>query len=156
MSNSERNDSTDPHNDTERAELLEIRKKYGKILKKFHKEYRTWRLSLGPIRVKAALSSQHIALIFAFWHAFAGAAGILVFIFWQAGRPLGIALVVGSLFGMGSFVSQVWSQAMNKERDLHNKLWQEEQMEFVRELMTEVNDIDERLAKLNETRNDKS
>lgn len=69
----------------------------------------------GPLRVRARLGSQRLAALFTAFHGLTAAAGVMFIFMGESFAELGVALVVGSLFGIGAFVAQVW--ALQSERE---------------------------------------
>lgn len=116
--------------------------------RKIYQSYRTWSISIGRVRIRAVMGTNLIAIVFVAWHVLAGAAGTLITILWTDNRELGVALIVGALFGFGSFMSQVWSQAMDTERELFVKVLDEDDLRVFRESYAELVRIDRKLEKL--------
>jgi hypothetical protein len=109
-------------------------------------KFSSWNLYFGGRRITRRMSTSDIANIFAGWHLFALVAGALVTILWRDNGGLGAALIVGSLFGFGSFLSQFWSQAMDRERDFIRKNLNAVELEELRNLAIEIHKLEQRLG----------
>ncbi|WP_336159923.1 hypothetical protein [Amycolatopsis sp. VC5-11] len=135
-------DDTSPERDeTLLAEAKDVIERY----KNLRNELTGWNLSLGPIQISRALGTNHIFIIFAAWHIVALGAGIGILLLWRSGTELGIALTVGALFGIGSFISQVWSQGMDTEREFLHKTENVDAMERLAIVSKQMRDIEKRL-----------
>ena len=77
-----------------------------------------WHLQAGPVRLRGRIGSQSFALMFTLFHLVVAAVGAVLTFVGSSVESLGVALVVGALFGFGSFISQVWAQGMERERQL--------------------------------------
>ncbi|MFI5591510.1 hypothetical protein ACIA5G_41120 [Amycolatopsis sp. NPDC051758] len=127
--------------DTLAAEASDIFDRYWSL----RKELTTWSIKIGPIRISKPVDTNSLAIAFIIWHAATFTTGVLVTIFWANNKALGIALVVGSLFGFGSFLSQVWSQGMAKEREFLHKIEHEESIARFRIVAKQVRDVERRI-----------
>lgn len=79
-------------------------------------ELSTWHFYVGPVGVSARFNSMRFARYFVAFHLLVAASGaVLIFISDGAPRDLGLALVVGALFGFGAFIAQVWSAQVDRE-----------------------------------------
>jgi hypothetical protein len=96
----------------------------GDSLRKLNEDWRAlerrtevWKFHAGRLRVEGHFPSQRLAWWFAGFHVIVGAAGVVLSIFARgAAQSLGLALVVGSLFGLGAFMAQAWSLQVERER----------------------------------------
>jgi hypothetical protein len=52
-------------------------------------------------------------------------------------KELGVALVVGSIFAISSFLGQVWTVQVQDERRLEAELWGADQRRYLQELLQE-------------------
>lgn len=117
-------------------------------------QFTTWNLYIGGRPIRRRMSTSDIAKIFAAWHIVALLAGIMVSIFWVDDKGLGVALVVGSLFGIGSFLSQFWSQAMDRERDFVRANLHAAELDELRRLALQARDLEDEIAQSDLTDND--
>jgi hypothetical protein len=74
----------------------------------------------------------------------AGAAMALV----PSTRELGIAVVVGSIFSFGSFVTQFWAVVVQNERQAHDLIWGEPDRRQARHLIRRHGRLLDRLDQL--------
>jgi hypothetical protein len=81
------------------------------------------------------------------WHLLLGAAGATSILFWDGGRELGIALLVGALFSFGSFLAQFWSQAMDRQREFVEKVWHEDDIRRMRETLNALTELDQQISR---------
>lgn len=76
----------------------------------------TWNFYIGRVGFSAEFNSMRFARYFVGFHVLVGImGGALIFTAGPA-RELGMALVVGALFGLGAFIAQVWSTQVSTER----------------------------------------
>jgi hypothetical protein len=134
-------DDKQQSDDTLAAEASDIFERYRSL----RKEFTTWTIEFGPIRISTPEGTNSLAITFIIWHALTFITGVLVTIFWANNRALGVALVVGSLFGFGSFLAQVWAQGMAKEREFLHKIEHEESIERFRIVAKQVRDVERRI-----------
>ena len=96
----------------------------GDSLRKLNEDWRAlerrtevWKFQAGRLRVEGHFPSQRLAWWFAGFHVILGVAGVMLCIFaGGAAQSLGLALVVGFLFGLGAFMAQAWSLRVERER----------------------------------------
>lgn len=101
----------------------------------------TWRLRIGPLLLERSVSSGTIAKAFAAWHLVLLGVGVVFTTAWANLRELGIALVVGALFGFGAFIAQVWSMGMTREHDFIRRVFNEDEITELRQVAAELNKI---------------
>ncbi|GAA2625721.1 hypothetical protein SMC26_19310 [Actinomadura fulvescens] len=92
-----------------------------------------WELALGPIRWRAPLHAGQISTLFGLLITtiFTTGAALILVSSWQA---LGTAMVVGSLFAIGSFLTQWWSLQIGREREIWRQVFASDWDAVVREL----------------------
>lgn len=66
----------------------------------------SWHVNFGPIHIPFVIHSQRVAKIYTLFNVLCFVAGVVFCFFRGVLSGLGIALVVGSLFALGAFVSQ--------------------------------------------------
>jgi hypothetical protein len=72
-------------------------------------ELSTWHFYVGPIGISARFNSMRFTRYFVGLHLLVALCGTdLIFVSDGVPRDLGLALVVGALFGFGAFIAQVW------------------------------------------------
>jgi hypothetical protein len=82
-------------------------------------ELSTWNFYVGPVGVSAQFNSMRFARYFVGFHLLVGIVGtVLILVVDGAFRDLGMALVVGALFGFGAFIAQVWAAQVSREHFL--------------------------------------
>ncbi|MFD7653369.1 hypothetical protein ACFV4N_05255 [Actinosynnema sp. NPDC059797] len=138
------------HDESEREinQLLEERVNLLREFRGYQRQVHSWKISLGRFRISRPISSQGLAWLFFAWHLMAGISGVLITVFWVSNRALGIALVVGSLFGFGSFLSQIWGQAIGREKDYLVKIWADDEIEEMRTKWRRIREIEAHLRKI--------
>lgn len=84
-----------------------------------------WRLSLGRFRIAFRLGPSRMFLLIVTLYVLLGVAGTIVLteLSWQHAGELGVALIVGSLFGIGAFMSQAWAHVVEWEATAQRALW---------------------------------
>ncbi|GLY51876.1 hypothetical protein [Lentzea sp. NBRC 102530] len=130
---------------SEREELLEEWFRHASLIERHENSVRSWNFRMRPVGFSAALGSMRIMQFFVCWHLVAGVSGVLITVLWVSNRALGIALIVGSLFAFGSFMSQVWAQAVTREREFIAKVRMEESLEEVREALKKEQELRRRI-----------
>jgi hypothetical protein len=80
-----------------------------------------WRMDLGRIRVHRRYSSQTFAKVFVSFNAVLFVVGVALSFAGGTVASLGVAVVVGALFSFGSFLTEVWSQAVDREQELRSE-----------------------------------
>jgi hypothetical protein len=81
----------------------------------------TWRLHVGPVRVTRVMTSRSWFLVLVGVCVAAFGSGV-VFTLTEDTKELGVALVVGSIFALSSFLGQVWTVQVQKEGRLRELL----------------------------------
>lgn len=99
----------------------QLEKELRGAIEALHREYRseasTWQAGLGSLTVKATLDSDFISNIYVLFNVICFAAGI-VFIFLKGTlQVIGVSLVVGGLFSFGTFMTQWWDHAWQRQND---------------------------------------
>jgi ribosomal protein S13 len=150
----------DPSNhedlDARVAKLLLKRIRRYAELQEIYGDFKTWGIGIGRLRIQARVGTNTIALVFLLWHILAGIAGVTITIIWKDNKELGVALIVGSLFGVGSFMSQFWSQAMDYQREFIDRVLHEDDVNRLRDTLDDLVKIDRELSKrLRHERDDK-
>ena len=102
---------SDPHG--RRAELEErlaqIEEEYGAIADP------GWQVRVGRVHFRRRYGSQTFAKLFVSFNAVLFASGVALSVAGGTLASLGIAVVVGTLFSFGSFLTEVWSQTLDRE-----------------------------------------
>ncbi|MFE0023620.1 hypothetical protein [Amycolatopsis sp. NPDC059021] len=140
---SHENDPIPDHKSAE--ELLREYRHLVSQLSSISDRLREWNISIGPWRLTKSVGTVHIAIIAILWHLTALVAGVASLTFWDA-KEFSIALIVGSLFGIGSFLSQVWAQGMAREREFIHKVANEHELSDLRILLERLNQVEAKLA----------
>jgi hypothetical protein len=142
------NPSRDFQAERERLRLLRehIESEYDRLYKRMANQ---WSLSIGPKRLTRNVSSQAIFWLYVSFLAAAALTGTLLIVL-NVVLPMGIALLVGSLFAGGSFVSQVWSLTLQSERKAHDSVYGDMIQEWMRELVFRMGEVAEELEKLDQ------
>ncbi|WP_116200505.1 hypothetical protein [Amycolatopsis circi] len=133
-------DSSPERDETLLAEAINVIERYESL----RRELTAWNFSVGRISLSRSVGTVQIFGIFVVWHTLALCAGITL-IALKSGAELGIALTVGSLFGIGSFISQVWSQGMDREREFIHKVEGADALERLAIVSKQMRDIEKRL-----------
>jgi hypothetical protein len=84
-----------------------------------------WHVYLGKIALPARLNSTGFSWVYVGINLFAFAFGIGCIFFGGSWRELGIALVVGAMFGMSAFVAQLLSVQLAVEQHQNDLLWRD-------------------------------
>jgi hypothetical protein len=124
-------------------DLAEIDEELETLIEEAH----GWQVNLGRLSVRSSLSQQTLFLLFVGFHlatSLGGAALILK----GSGRAadLGIALLVGALFGLGTFMAEVWGRTVDKTAWIREIAYGERTREHFRELIARREAILERQA----------
>lgn len=144
---SDDNEAPREEDDSKVQELLRRRGDELAKLRDLHGQFITWSMELGPLQFSAQVGSHTITLVFIAWHLLAGAAGTVITIIWPSNKELGVALIVGALFGFGSFLAQFWSQAVDKETEFIVKTFAERDIKELRATIGRLVKIDRKLDK---------
>jgi hypothetical protein len=129
----------------------ELRDAYQALDRAFVDEASSWRWSVGPIRVAGKVPADTITTIFvllnvacfAIGTAFSLLGGILV--------SLGVALIVGSIFSISAFVSQLWAVAFQRSYELEKKVFGEN-LEEIKALASKCVTLSEQVKALTDQR----
>jgi len=127
------------------ADLLAERERHVRHLRRVRRDFGNWSIGIGKLRIRAVVDTNLIAIVFILWHLLLGTAGAASILFWDDGRELGIALLVGALFSFGSFLAQFWSQAMDYQREFVDKIWLEDDVELLRETLNTLTDLERQI-----------
>ena len=130
------------------AEGVSERDRLIKRYNDLYAEIQTWTWTIGPWKMRKKFGSGFVTKTVLIWHVAALLAGILVTLLWKDDRGLGVALIVGALFGLGAFLSQVWSQAMDREREFIHKVENEDNMKEMRALLVQLGELDGGVGKV--------
>ncbi|MDX3187849.1 hypothetical protein PV458_05515 [Streptomyces sp. MN03-5084-2B] len=130
------------------AEGVSERDRLIKRYNDLYAEIQTWTWTIGPWKMRKQFGSGFVTKTVLIWHVAALLAGILVTLLWKDDRGLGVALIVGALFGLGAFLSQVWSQAMDREREFIHKVENEDNMKEMRALLVQLGELDGGVGKV--------
>jgi hypothetical protein len=84
-----------------------------------------WHVYLGKIALPARLDSAGFSWVYVGINLFAFAFGIGCIFFGGSWRELGIALIVGAMFGMSAFVAQMLSVQLAVEQHQNDLLWRD-------------------------------
>jgi hypothetical protein len=76
------------------------------------------------------------------------AAGVTLTVVSQATRELGVALVVGSLFGLGAFLAQTWNLLREQEFTIQNELVSDVYYRDLRRYAAQMKDISNQIEAL--------
>ncbi|MEU6646759.1 hypothetical protein ABZ863_30040 [Saccharomonospora sp. NPDC046836] len=129
----------------DKADLLVERDRIVARYNEINSAIHTWGIKIGPWRWVRPVHTGAISIIFALWHLSAFATGVLITILWEGGKELGVALVVGALFGVGSFLSQMWSQGMDRQREFVQRVEFEDELSEMRGLIRKFREIENEL-----------
>jgi hypothetical protein len=127
------------------GELAHVQRELAGLIDEAHR----WQFSWGRLRITATPSQQTLFRLFAGFHVATGLGGV-VLILKGSGRAadLGIALVVGALFGIGAFMAEVWGRTVDKTAWMFDILYGERKRERFRELYVREQMLADRLEAL--------
>jgi hypothetical protein len=104
----------------------ELAKAHDELTRELRDDLRpNWHVYLGNIAIPTRLNSTGFSWLYAGLNAFAFAFGIACIFFGGAWRELGIALIVGAMFGMSTFVAQMLSVQLAVEQHQNDLLWRD-------------------------------
>jgi hypothetical protein len=115
---------------TDYDELLgryhELAKAHDELARELRDDLRpNWHVYLGKVAIPARLNAKGFSWLYAGLNAFAFAFGIACIFFGGSWRELGIALIVGAMFGMSTFVAQMLSVQLTVEQHQNDLLWRD-------------------------------
>lgn len=99
------------------AELIKTRKEINREIGQLSTH---WGITVGSFPFYVSTTTS-IALLYGAFLVACFATGIAFTFLGEALASLGIALIVGALFAGGAIVAQIWSFAVQEERDLFNE-----------------------------------
>jgi hypothetical protein len=91
-----------------------------------------WRLQMGRLQMRRRVGSQTFAKLFASFNIVLFIGGVVLSFNEGTLASLGIAIVVGTLFSVGSFLTEVWSQTVDRESERRNEQIREDMTELLR------------------------
>jgi hypothetical protein len=107
-----------------------------------------WQLRAGPLRIRGRVSSGTVALITIIFLSVTLISGVVLMIY-GAANELGIALVVGSIFGLSSCLTQFWAVANAREAAVYGEIFTRPMIEDARrQLATSLDAIHQEVAQL--------
>jgi hypothetical protein len=126
----EQKPDSDPRTHLTGADSEALMDEYNKLVN----DMSGWQFHVGPIRLSGYFNSMRFARYFVGFHIGVGAAGTVLIFFGGAPRDLGVAMVVGALFGFGAFLAQVWTVQVEMERSVLTGQGREKYLELVEKL----------------------
>ena len=102
-----------PDQGTSSAETL---RQINEQLEALRARLQTWHMSAGRVRVSGRFGSMRLAQVFLGFHLLIVLSGGALIFVGGAAQSLGIAMVVGAIFGFGAFIAQVWALQVERER----------------------------------------
>lgn len=102
-----------------------------------------WQVRGGPVHVHRRLGSQFFAKLFILINVVMWTTGAVLIFVGEKASDLGIAMVVGATFSFATFLTEVWTQTVDREEEV--------EMGQVREQLHELRErrkilVDELLA----------
>ena len=88
-------------------------------------DYRLWQIPDSRFQIPVPLASKGFAWLYVGLDTALFAFGIVCIFLGHSWRELGIALIVGAMFGMSTFVGQVLAFQQNVEQHQHDLLWRD-------------------------------
>lgn len=127
----------DRHAATRRADIeAQIRSLY--------RDRITWTLPLGRWAIRRPLASGYLFWAFVALHMSAATAGAVMILVGHGRLPdLGIALVVGALFGAGAFMAEVWVQSIHREQTFMAELFGDRERRLLNELVDRLDRLED-------------
>jgi hypothetical protein len=121
----------------------------------FRQEYvrtaSSWHVDFGPIHIPFVIGSQQVAKIYVLFNALCFAAGVAFCFVRGILSGLGIALVVGSLFALGAFVSQFWTAVNTREIEWSDRVYGEASVAGLQRLDKERSELHKQIEGLRDT-----
>lgn len=109
---------------------------------------RGWQIKLGPLWIRRRIGSQVSAKLYVATNGVLLVAGAVLIFAEGAAADLGIAIVVGAIFAMGSFLGMVWSLTVEKERQSLDLLYGDEIRDQLEKLRAQRNALYTELGNL--------
>jgi hypothetical protein len=120
------------------AEVDRLRRELSVIEDAFWEEYQElttgWQFSFGPIRIRRHINQMFIVQMFIAFHILCFALGVGLIFTTGPTRDLGIALVVGSTFAFGSFLSQFLALSLERGNAIYKDVAGEFEIRDLRKL----------------------
>jgi hypothetical protein len=110
----------------------------------------SWHLRLGPIDVRRHVSSNTVFWLYTLVNAVLFASGTVMSFAHSPLRELGIAVTVGAIFALCSFLSQLWGFAVQREQHIIEPLFGNAQITHLRQLLKRRESLARRIAGLDE------
>jgi hypothetical protein len=108
----------------EDSELSQLREKLQATEQELNEGYSqaiSWGWELVGMKERP-LPTGYIAALYVLFNFAALVAGVVCTILGNGLDSLGVALVVGSIFGFGAFIAQFWTVAAQREYDTYNQV----------------------------------
>lgn len=123
--------------------LSEARKE---LVREFYRDFKPdWRIVLGRFHIPVRLGSTGFSWLYVAIDLAAFVFGIVCVFLGHSWRELGIALIVGAMFGMGALVGQLLAVQLNEEQHRKDLLWRDR---LVQKYAARLAEIEEEMQKL--------
>jgi hypothetical protein len=116
------------HHNSERLDRLHaLDKAREELLQEFNRALPShWNIDLGRFHIPVRLASTGLSWLYVSLDAAAFGFGIACIFLGQSWRELGVALVVGAMFGISTFVGQLLGIQLSVEEHRLDLLWRDE------------------------------
>lgn len=119
-------DMASVNNDDQLNRYRELCEAHAQLTRELSHELRpNWQIYLGKMSIPVRLNSTGFSWLYVGINVFAFAFGIACIFLGASWRELGIALIVGAMFGMGTFVGQLLSVQLGVEEHQQDLLWRD-------------------------------
>jgi hypothetical protein len=115
----------------------------------------TWAFSFGPLRIQRPVTSQTIIRVYVSFNTICFIAGIILVFPGGQLANIGVALIVGSLFSFGAFVSQFWTVVTQLQQEKFDQLGVRSGLDKLKELAARRAELSRRLNELDQISPDK-
>jgi hypothetical protein len=138
--------------DDSRTELDRLSEELRAIEAEFWEKYdsvaSTWQFAMGPLRIRGVFNSVVISLVYFVFNTICFVGGIVLILVGRSYEPLGISLVVGALFSFGAFVAQMWTLAVQAEREVAVRVFGQAETVTLRRLGKRRAELIDRIARI--------
>lgn len=127
---------------TERLDrILALGKAREDLLREFRRTMRShWNVDFGRFHLPVRLASTGLSWLYIGLDIAAFAFGVACIFLGQSWRELGIALIVGAMFGISTFVGQILATQLSVEEHRLDLLWRDDLTKTYAARLAEINE----------------